>query len=365
MALQIRRGLESDRSGITPLAGEILMTTDTKQFFIGDGSFPGGHKVGGIGSSFLFAEAANQQANPTLGWTAQPVVKQLASVRNWAGTQDNHGFNIPATKSIIQKHNLMGGYIPHSALQDGGYIDIHISGTYSPKSSNPGLLFRVVLKNPQTGEEINLTAGGPTGAAIGWGFTNTTSGSFIKRFPPHTRFTMDMRIRSLGRYAYLNGNGDSLKIQGSIKIGDPIRYDGLNIGAYSINGSSTATGNDWTSAINVPAGPTGEVYQSGFIAEHHREQYRCIAKHLVTGNPIKYEPGAGFDWRFFWRRSDERILINDTYSVDLVPAYEIKVQMGGCVDERRTRGPEAYDRCVIEGGDILLVGSFGGLEWTP
>lgn len=365
MALQIRRGLEADRSGITPVAGEVLMTTDTKQFFIGDGTTPGGHKVGGVGSALLLSEQVNQRANPTLGWTSQPVVKQLASVRNWAGPDRNHGFRIPATKSTTQKHDLMVGYIPPSALQDGGYIDIHVSGTYTPKSSNPALLFKVVLKNPRTEEIINLTAGGATGAAIGWGFINTTSGNMMTRLSPFTRFTFDLRIRSLGRYPYADGTGDTLKLQGAIRIGDPIRYDGLNIGGYTINGNTTATGNDWSSIHDAAGGPTGEVYQVGFIVEHHREQYRCVAKHIVTGNPVKFEPGAGFDWRQYWRRSDERILINDTYSVDLVPAYEITVQVGGARDERIVAGPDAYDRCLIDGGDILLVGSLGGLEWTP
>jgi len=45
--IQIRRGVEAQRSLITPDAGEPLFTTDNKQLFIGDGVTAGGLFVGG------------------------------------------------------------------------------------------------------------------------------------------------------------------------------------------------------------------------------------------------------------------------------------------------------------------------------
>ena len=42
MALQFRRGTDSDRLTITPAAGEPIFTSDTKELFIGDGSTTGG-----------------------------------------------------------------------------------------------------------------------------------------------------------------------------------------------------------------------------------------------------------------------------------------------------------------------------------
>ncbi len=45
--IQIRRGVEAQRSLITPDAGEPLFTTDNKQLFIGDGATAGGLFVGG------------------------------------------------------------------------------------------------------------------------------------------------------------------------------------------------------------------------------------------------------------------------------------------------------------------------------
>ena len=47
MALQIRRGLEADRSSITPLEGELIFVTDTGNVYIGNGSTAGGLLVTG------------------------------------------------------------------------------------------------------------------------------------------------------------------------------------------------------------------------------------------------------------------------------------------------------------------------------
>ncbi len=51
----MRRGLEAQRSLITPDAGEPLFTTDNKQFFIGDGTTAGGLLIGG-GSPVTFVQ---------------------------------------------------------------------------------------------------------------------------------------------------------------------------------------------------------------------------------------------------------------------------------------------------------------------
>ena len=45
MALQFRRGLDSDRASITPLEGEPIFSTNTKTLFIGDGTTTGGHDI--------------------------------------------------------------------------------------------------------------------------------------------------------------------------------------------------------------------------------------------------------------------------------------------------------------------------------
>jgi len=42
MALQVRRGTNAERLAITPLEGELVFTTDTKQLYVGDGATAGG-----------------------------------------------------------------------------------------------------------------------------------------------------------------------------------------------------------------------------------------------------------------------------------------------------------------------------------
>jgi len=50
MALKLRRGVNADRTGITPAQGEPIYTTDTKKLYIGDGTTAGGVEIGGGGT---------------------------------------------------------------------------------------------------------------------------------------------------------------------------------------------------------------------------------------------------------------------------------------------------------------------------
>lgn len=59
MALQIRRGTNTERLTITPNQGELIYTTDTKTLYVGDGTTPGGRIVssgGGGGGATALSE---------------------------------------------------------------------------------------------------------------------------------------------------------------------------------------------------------------------------------------------------------------------------------------------------------------------
>jgi len=98
--IQIRRGLESQRSLIVPDAGEPLFTTDNKQFFIGDGTTPGGLLIGG-GSAVAYVQkfrgtqaitsGADSVTLTGLGLPSVPA-QVLVTVRKAAG-----GLNLFAT----------------------------------------------------------------------------------------------------------------------------------------------------------------------------------------------------------------------------------------------------------------------------
>ncbi len=44
-SLRLKRGLEADRANITPSAGELILATDTKKLYVGDGSTAGGNPI--------------------------------------------------------------------------------------------------------------------------------------------------------------------------------------------------------------------------------------------------------------------------------------------------------------------------------
>ena len=44
--IKLKRGLEQSRPSITPLAGELIYTTDNLEVFFGDGSAAGGAEIG-------------------------------------------------------------------------------------------------------------------------------------------------------------------------------------------------------------------------------------------------------------------------------------------------------------------------------
>lgn len=64
MALQVRRGTNAERLGITPAEGELIFTTDTKQLYVGDGS-----TAGGITSIAGTIDSLLADSTPQLGGT--------------------------------------------------------------------------------------------------------------------------------------------------------------------------------------------------------------------------------------------------------------------------------------------------------
>ena len=58
MALQVRRGTNAERLGITPALGELIFTTDSNRLYVGDGSTAGGLASAGLES--LIADTTPQ-----------------------------------------------------------------------------------------------------------------------------------------------------------------------------------------------------------------------------------------------------------------------------------------------------------------
>ena len=68
MALQIRRGTDTQRQALsgpnTPIAGELLYSTDNKKLHIGDGTTTGGTSIGYFGSVAVSGKAPLDQQAP-------------------------------------------------------------------------------------------------------------------------------------------------------------------------------------------------------------------------------------------------------------------------------------------------------------
>jgi hypothetical protein len=107
MALQLRRGTSGTRTTITPAAGELIYTTDTKLVYVGDGSTAGGNIISGGGGGLT--DIVND-TTPQLG-----------------GDLDVNGFTITSTSSgnIAIDANGTGNIVLQGLLtiNDAGNIE--------------------------------------------------------------------------------------------------------------------------------------------------------------------------------------------------------------------------------------------------
>ena len=80
MALQIRRGTDAERTNITPLIGELIYTTDTKEVYVGDGVSQGGLPVSlftGNNAKDAAADALINGTHSGLEFTYNPTTKSI------------------------------------------------------------------------------------------------------------------------------------------------------------------------------------------------------------------------------------------------------------------------------------------------
>lgn len=120
MALQIRRGLESQRAGITPVAGELLYTTDEKLVYIGDGATAGGILLaGGSGGDVV------SDTSPQLGGNLDINNFQIVSTGN-----QNIILN-PAGTGAVEVVGSMNFSATSSAIVANGDLNITSTGLLS------------------------------------------------------------------------------------------------------------------------------------------------------------------------------------------------------------------------------------------
>jgi hypothetical protein len=90
--IQIRRGVEAQRSLVTPDVGELIFTTDAKQVYVGDGATAGGLPVTASSAAFVaklrgtraIAAGADSVAVTGAGFASVPA-QVLVTVRKVTG----------------------------------------------------------------------------------------------------------------------------------------------------------------------------------------------------------------------------------------------------------------------------------------
>lgn len=111
MALQVRRGTNAERLGITPAEGELIFTTDTKQLYVGDGS-----TAGGITSIAGTIDSLLADSTPQLGGTLDLNNHDITGTGN---------INITGTITASGTVNLGDG-VGSDILVIGGAIQGHM-----------------------------------------------------------------------------------------------------------------------------------------------------------------------------------------------------------------------------------------------
>ena len=127
MALQVRRGTNAERLGITPLAGELIYVTDTKQLYVGDGTTVGGTTtIAGTIDSLL------ADTTPQLGGELDLNGNDITGTGNI-----NISGTITASGNIIANGNItLGDNAGGDVITIGGTV----AGNLVPNTNNLSLL---------------------------------------------------------------------------------------------------------------------------------------------------------------------------------------------------------------------------------
>jgi len=198
MSLKIRRGTNAERLTITPVEGELIYTTDTKNLYIGDGTTAGGKFVTGVGYTGSASTSRGYTGSatriPTGGTTGQ-VLSKVSNTdydvdwstisggfggNGYTGSQGEVGYigSVGYTGSFsgtLQRNLSLSTYsIIGSNLEIKGSNgslklgDMTLSDSFIDSAT--GL---ITLGNNSTGMQVDIKSNG----GQGFNFTGATTGS--------------------------------------------------------------------------------------------------------------------------------------------------------------------------------------------
>jgi hypothetical protein len=139
MTLRIRRGVEADRTSITPASGEIIYTTDDKRLYVGDGTTAGGTSINNVsGTSATVLPSSTRVFTTESGPNVNVALNIAKRVEGNASVNFDHGG--PGLNFVIASGTSGGG-------QSLGII----GGRYQGTSTTALHDFQFLLLNGKTG----------------------------------------------------------------------------------------------------------------------------------------------------------------------------------------------------------------------
>ena len=149
MALRLRRGTDAERQLITPVEGELIYTTDTKQLYAGDGTTAGGTLVSAEAATTLDALTDTDLTGASNG----DHLAYNSGTSKWEPANDAAG-------SIGTLSDVNGGYVNGDLLQFDGL-------NFVPKTIDELLIWDNSLTANLTGNTTGLHTGPVDGDVIG------------------------------------------------------------------------------------------------------------------------------------------------------------------------------------------------------
>jgi hypothetical protein len=241
MALQIRRGLNANRTAFTPDQGEMLYTTDTKLVYIGDGTTSGGILIntGNVASSPIANTGDLIIGNGVNSSTRLPI-----GSNNYVLTSDG-------TTAAWQPANAPGGIISSITVTAPSFLSV----TGSPLTTSGTIALSY------SGNALPTTNGGTGATSLAGGAIVTYTGTETltnKRINPRTvvtttATTLTPDIASYTMYSY-TALASTLTINSP--IGTPVDGSKLLFRFLDNGTSRTLTWNSTYYAVGVTI-PTG------------------------------------------------------------------------------------------------------------